>query len=59
MFSCDFYEISKNTFFTEHLWTTAPKNSPENLFKISFVYLFIGFQPATLLKRDFGLNVFW
>ena len=23
MFSCDFCEISKNTFFTEHLWTTA------------------------------------
>ena len=23
MFSCEFCEISKNTFFTEHLWTTA------------------------------------
>ena len=23
MFSCEFYEISKNTFFTEHLLTTA------------------------------------
>ena len=23
MFSCEFWEISKNTFFTEHLWTTA------------------------------------
>ena len=22
VFSCEFYEISKNTFFTEHLWTT-------------------------------------
>ena len=22
-FSCEFYEISKNTFFTKHLWTTA------------------------------------
>ena len=21
--SCEFCEISKNTFFTEHLWTTA------------------------------------
>ena len=21
MFSCEFCEISKNTFFTEHLWT--------------------------------------
>ena len=25
MFSCDFWEISKNTFFTEHLWVTASK----------------------------------
>ena len=23
MFSCEFCEISKNTFFTEHLWVTA------------------------------------
>ena len=23
VFSCDFCEISKNTFFIEHLWTTA------------------------------------
>ena len=23
MFPCEFSEISKNTFFTEHLWTTA------------------------------------
>ena len=22
-FSCEFCEITKNTFFTEHLWTTA------------------------------------
>ena len=22
-FSCEFFEISKNIFFTEHLWTTA------------------------------------
>ena len=24
VFSCEFREISENTFFTEHLWTTAP-----------------------------------
>ena len=23
VFSCEFWEISQNTFFTEHLWTTA------------------------------------
>ena len=27
VFSCDICEISKNTFFTEHLWTTASKYS--------------------------------
>ena len=25
MFSCEFCEISKNTFFIEHLWVTASK----------------------------------
>ena len=23
VFSCEYCEVSKNTFFTEHLWTTA------------------------------------
>ena len=27
MFSCEFCEISKNTFFTEHLWTAASEKS--------------------------------
>ena len=26
MFSCEFCEISKNTFFTEHLWVTASRS---------------------------------
>ena len=26
VFSCEFCEISKNTFFTERLWTTASVN---------------------------------
>ena len=25
VFSCEFCEISKNTFYTEHLWTTASR----------------------------------
>ena len=29
VFSCEFCEISKNTFFTEHLWTTASVSSYE------------------------------
>ena len=27
VFSCEFFEISKNTSFTEHLWATASKSS--------------------------------
>ena len=27
VFSCEFCEISKNTFFSEHLWTTASKHN--------------------------------
>ena len=26
LFSCEFCEISKNTFFTKHLWVTASEN---------------------------------
>ena len=31
VFSCEFYEISKNTFFSEHPWTTAsePRTIPK------------------------------
>ena len=32
VFSCEFYEISKNTFFTEHLWTTASDSIKLNCF---------------------------
>ena len=28
MFSCEFCKISKNIFFTEHLWATASKMKP-------------------------------
>ena len=28
VFSCEFCEISKNTFFTEHLWAAASKTIP-------------------------------
>ena len=32
VFSCEFYEISKNTFFTEHLWTTASRYMMDEVF---------------------------
>ena len=40
LFSCEFCEISKNTFFTEHLRTTASK---QNL-KLFGPFLWIGFN---------------
>ena len=36
VFSCEFCEISKNTFFTEHLWWLLLR-----LFKCSFLFTFI------------------
>ena len=36
VFSCQFCEISKNTFFTEHLWTTA---SVFGWFSFYFIYV--------------------
>ena len=31
VFSCEFREISKNTFFIEHLWTTATVHDLPNV----------------------------
>ena len=52
MFSCEFCEISKNTFFTEHVWATAflfknyqtiigNENSQDSLLTNSFIELLI------------------
>ena len=32
MFSCEFYEISKNIFFTEHHLATASEKQPAEVF---------------------------
>ena len=40
LYSCEFCEISKNTFFTEHLRTTASKQN----FKLFGPFLWIGFN---------------
>ena len=34
VFSCEYCETSKNTFFTKHLWTTASKVSKTHLFAL-------------------------
>ena len=44
MFSCDFCEISKNTFFTEHLWGTASNSSLRLFIEV--------FELHTTEKRD-------
>ena len=53
LFSCEFCETSKNTFFTEHLWTTSgkivnnlvqqrsTKNSSVRNFLSYFIYNFV------------------
>ena len=45
MLSCEFCEISKNTFFTEHLWWLLLKESPQDDF-ISGVFFKIAFENA-------------
>ena len=45
IFSCEFCEISKNTFFTEHLWTIA-----SHIFKF-YKYSFRVAVKINILKR--------
>ena len=52
MFSCEFCEISKNTFPTEHLQTTA---SEKKVLKFSDKIPLVG---AVLLRCSYK-NVFW
>ena len=40
VFSCEFYEISKNTFFTEQLWATASE-SPDDVFRKGDLFLLL------------------
>ena len=40
MFSCEFYEIFKNTFFTEHLQVTAFDNTWYNNI-LNIIWLFL------------------
>ena len=37
LFSCELYKISKNTFFTELLWTTASGRQKKNLGTLFFL----------------------
>ena len=74
VFSCEFCEISKNNFFTEHLWTTASEFVTEMLifrsrrsqmfFKIGVLKNFAVLEPlsnkvAGLLLRNTCGGCFW
>ena len=41
VFSCEFYEMFKGTFFTEHLWTTASTVSAAQSNKITLEQRFV------------------
>ena len=47
VFTCEFCEISKNTFFTEHLWVTASNSSLRLFIEV--------FELYTTEKRDVSL----
>ena len=71
VFSCEFCEISKSTFFTEHLLTTAPyknNNKLQDLFKKSCDWAQHGLLRGSSLvkaeefkfsKRDYTQPQFW
>ena len=52
LFSCEFYEIYKNPFLTEHLWTTA--SVLYNSVYISFLYKTVQPRPVELLVYCFS-----
>ena len=61
MFSCEFYEISKNTFFTEHLWLTASKLGSDLLLLIEICTLKIFFclvyhVLVNIIHKVFGIT---
>ena len=47
VFSCEFWEISKSTFFTKHLWTTASKIS---------LHQFVPVDISKIFEREVRLN---
>ena len=50
MISCEFCKISKNTFFTEHLWTTA-SFLKERLWHRCFPVIFVKFLRTPFLQK--------
>ena len=52
VFSCKFCEISENTFFTEHLWTTASKCSKSSKTMILSKFIPIGKKTSCRCLED-------
>ena len=55
MFSCELCEISKNTFFTEHLWTTASENGEYQKIRIGVLKQVLKRQ---LIIKEISLSEF-
>ena len=50
VFSCEFCENFKNTFFTEHVWTTGSRiSSLESLLILYCYYKFVCFSPVFMI----------
>ena len=59
-FSCEFVKTSKNTFFTEHLWTTASAFSfSKKLWKEVFLKISQSSQENTCGLRNFQEHLFY
>ena len=56
MFSCEFCEVSKNTFYTEDLWATA---SAQNVcyIKINLCSTYVNEMPIKCLKKYLSRNL--
>ena len=59
MFSCEFCEISKSTFFTEHLWATAFVNliTCNNYLFLARGYYERNFYEAEIIERVSCIHV--
>ena len=51
-FSCEFYEIFKNTFFTEHTQVTASEEIWNNMFTVSVVVLLLYFEDLCMFYKN-------
>ena len=55
MFSSKFCEISKNAFFTEHLWTTASEHKKQD--KKQELTKSVNYQLFQYITRDHTFNL--